>query len=133
MLDQRLVGCWNSSLKDFARFEGFAPLVLTGDKCRWLLRTADTLANGLTVLDFWHEHYTDGDLFDAAQPAGYHLMNREGLYQWGPDLPDDFVDARLTSGRLWRVLKLALKDKAHLRRMMALKESLSKPGRHWQR
>ena len=73
------------------------------------------------------------DLFDAEQPAGYHLMNRKGLYQWGPDLPDDFVDARLTPGRLWRVLKMALKDKAHLRRMMALKESLSKPVRHWQR
>ena len=95
---------------------------------------------GSQIFDYWrdpwgqkHEHYADGDLFDAAQPAGYHLMNREGLYQWGPDLPDDFVDARLTPGRLWRVLKLALKDKAHLRRMMALKESLSKPGRHWQR
>ncbi len=75
----------------------------------------------------------DGDLFDAAQPAGYHLMNREGLYQWGPDLPDDFVDARLTPARLWRVLKMAVKDKAHLKRMMALKESLSKPGRQWQR
>ena len=58
-------------------------------------------------------------------------MNREGLYQWGPDLPDDFVDARMIPGRLWRVLRMAINDKAHLRRMMALKESLSKPGRHW--
>ena len=95
---------------------------------------------GSQIFDYWrdpwgqkHEHYTDGDLFDAAQPAGYHLMNREGLYQWGPDLPDDFVDARLTPARLWRVLKMAVKDKAHLKRMMALKESLSKPGRQWQR
>ena len=45
----------------------------------------------------------------------------------------DFVDARLTPARLWRVLKMAVKDKAHLKRMMALKESLSKPGRQWQR
>ena len=94
---------------------------------------------GSQIFDYWrdpwgqkHEHYADGDLFDAAQPAGYHLMNREGLYQWGPDLPDDFVDARMTPRRLWRVLRMAINDKAHLRRMMALKESLSKPGRHWQ-
>jgi hypothetical protein len=95
---------------------------------------------GSQIFDYWrdpwgqkHEHYTDGDLFDAAQPAGYHLMNREGLYQWGPDLPDDFVDARLTPARLWSLLKMAFKDRTHLRRMMALKESLSKPGRQWQR
>ena len=92
---------------------------------------------GSQIFDYWrdpwgqkHEHYADGDLFDAAQPAGYHLMNREGLYQWGPE-PDDFVDARMIPGRLWRVLRMmAINDKAHLR-MMALKESLSKPGRHW--
>ena len=95
---------------------------------------------GSQIFDYWrdpwgqkHEHYADGDLFDAAQPAGYHLMNREGLYQWGPDLPDDFIDARITPRRLWRMLNMALTDKAHFRRMMALKQSLSKPGRHWQR
>ncbi len=95
---------------------------------------------GSQIFDYWrdpwgqkHEHYSDGDLFDAAQATGYHLINREGLYQWGPDLPDDFIDARMTPRRLWRVLNMALRDKAHLRRMMALKQSLSKPGRHWQR
>jgi hypothetical protein len=53
MLGQRLVKSWNSALEDFARFEAFALLVLTGDKCRRSLRTADTCANGLAVFDFW--------------------------------------------------------------------------------
>jgi catechol 2,3-dioxygenase-like lactoylglutathione lyase family enzyme len=95
---------------------------------------------GSQIFDYWrdpwgqkHEHYADGDLFDDTQPAGYHLMDREGLYQWGPDLPDDFIDARLTPRRLWTVIKMAFKDKAQLKRMMALKDSLSKPGRQWQR
>jgi catechol 2,3-dioxygenase-like lactoylglutathione lyase family enzyme len=95
---------------------------------------------GSQIFDYWrdpwgqkHEHYADGDLFDAAQPAGYHLLNREGLYQWGPDLPDDFIDARLTPARLWRVLKLAVKDRARLGRMLALKQAVAAPGRDWQR
>jgi hypothetical protein len=36
---------------------------------------------GSQIFDYWrdpwgqkHERYADGDLFDAAQPAGYHLM-----------------------------------------------------------
>ena len=60
-------------------------------------------------------------------------MDREGLYQWGPDLPDDFIDARLTPRRLWSVLKIAVNDRARLKRMLALKDSVSKPGRKWQR
>jgi len=95
---------------------------------------------GSQIFDYWrdpwgqkHEHYADGDLFDAAQPTGYHFMDREGLYQWGPDLPNDFIDARLTPKRLWTLLKMAVKDKARLQRMIALKGTLSKPGRQWQR
>ena len=95
---------------------------------------------GSQIFDYWrdpwgqkHEHYADGDVFDASQPPGYHLMDREGLYQWGPDLPDDFVDAKLTPKRLWSVVKTAMKDKARLKKMLALKASLSKPGRQWQR
>ena len=95
---------------------------------------------GSQIFDYWrdpwgqkHEHYADGDLFDADQQPGYHLMDREGLYQWGPDLPDDFIDARLTPRRLWSVLKIAVNDRARLKRMLALKDSVSKPSRKWQR
>src|SRR5208282_1626395 len=72
-----------------------------------------------------HEHYADGDLFDASQPAGYHLMDRAGLYQWGPDLPNDFVDARLTPRRVWNLLRRAMKDRDHLKTMMGLKAAMS--------
>ena len=95
---------------------------------------------GSQIFDYWrdpwgqkHEHYADGDLFDASQPAGYHLMDRAGLYQWGPDLPDDFVDARLTPRRLWSLLRRAMKDRDHLKTMMALKSAMSQPVREWRR
>jgi len=95
---------------------------------------------GSQIFDYWrdpwgqkHEHYADGDLFDASQSPGYHLMDREGLYQWGPDLPGDFIDARMTPRRLLRVIKLAVKDRARLRKMIALKKTLEAPGRQWQR
>ena len=95
---------------------------------------------GSQIFDYWrdpwgqkHEHYADGDLFDASQPAGYHLMDRAGLYQWGPDLPADFVDARLTPHRLWNLLRRAIKDRDHLKTMMALKAAMSKPVREWRR
>lgn len=94
---------------------------------------------GSQIFDYWrdpwgqkHEHYSDGDLFDSAQEPGYHVLDRGGLYQWGPDLPDDFIDAKLTPRRLWTILQLAVKDRARLRRMLALKSGLSKPARAWQ-
>jgi hypothetical protein len=65
-----------------------------------------------------HEHYADGDLFDASQEPGYRLMDREGLYQLGPDLPDDFIDAKLAPRRLWTVLKTAMNDKAALKKCL---------------
>ena len=41
---------------------------------------------GSQIFDYWrdpwgqkHEHYADGDLFDAAQPAGYHVLDRQAL------------------------------------------------------
>ena len=93
---------------------------------------------GSQIFDYWrdpwgqkHEHYADGDLFDAAQPPGYHVLDRAGLYQWGPDLPDDFIDARLTPRRLLNVLKLAVSDRPRLKKMLALKSSVAKPARPW--
>ena len=93
---------------------------------------------GSQIFDYWrdpwgqkHEHYADGDLFDANQPAGYHILDRAGLYQWGPDLPDDFIDAKLTPRRLVSVLKTAMTDRPLLKKMLALKSSVSKPARPW--
>jgi catechol 2,3-dioxygenase-like lactoylglutathione lyase family enzyme len=93
---------------------------------------------GSQIFDYWrdpwgqkHEHYADGDLFDSRQPAGYHVLDRAGLYQWGPDLPDDFIDARLTPRRLLAILKTAVSDRARLNKMLALKGSIAKPARPW--
>jgi catechol 2,3-dioxygenase-like lactoylglutathione lyase family enzyme len=93
---------------------------------------------GSQIFDYWrdpwgqkHEHYADGDLFDSRQPAGYHILDRAGLYQWGPDLPDDFIDARLTPRRLLTILKTAVSDRPRLKKMLALKDSISKPARPW--
>jgi hypothetical protein len=95
---------------------------------------------GSQIFDYWrdpwgqkHEHYADGDLFDGSQPAGYHPMDRAGLYQWGPDLPNDFVDARLTPRRVWNLLRRAMKDRNHLKTMMGLKAAMSQPVREWRR
>ena len=94
---------------------------------------------GSQIFDYWrdpwgqkHEHYADGDLFDANQPAGYHVLDRAGLYQWGPDLPDDFIDAKLTVKRLASLLKTAVTDRPRLKKVIALKSSVSKPARPWQ-
>ena len=93
---------------------------------------------GSQIFDYWrdpwgqkHEHYADGDLFDASVPAGYHLMDRAGLYQWGPDLPNDFVDARLTPRRVWGLLRRSMTDRNHLKTMMGLKAAMSQPVRAW--
>jgi hypothetical protein len=93
---------------------------------------------GSQIFDYWrdpwgqkHEHYADGDLFDDKVPAGYHILDRAGLYQWGPDLPDDFIDARMTPRRLLSVLKTAMTDRPRLKKMLALKSSVSKPARPW--
>jgi catechol 2,3-dioxygenase-like lactoylglutathione lyase family enzyme len=93
---------------------------------------------GSQIFDYWrdpwgqkHEHYADGDLFDAEVPAGYHVLDRAGLYQWGPDLPDDFIDAKMTPRRLLNVLRTAVTDRPRFRKMIALKNSVAKPARPW--
>ena len=93
---------------------------------------------GSQIFDYWrdpwgqkHEHYADGDLFDDRQPAGYHVLDRAGLYQWGPDLPDDFIDAKLTPQRLISVLKTAITDRPRFKKMLALKSSVARPARPW--
>jgi len=94
---------------------------------------------GSQIFDYWrdpwglkHEHYADGDLFDATQPAEYHKLDRAGLYQWGPDLPDDFVAARPTLGQLATLLRGAMRGEVPLRPLLAAARSMRAPGRPWQ-
>jgi hypothetical protein len=38
------------------------------------------------------EHYADGDLLDADYPTRFHPTGKAGIYQWGPVMPDHFID-----------------------------------------
>ena len=46
---------------------------------------------GSQIFDYWrdpwgqkHEHYADGDLFDSAQPPGYHVLDRRASISGAP-------------------------------------------------
>ncbi|MBM4265508.1 MAG: glyoxalase [Deltaproteobacteria bacterium] len=58
---------------------------------------------GSQIFDYWrdpdgmmHEHYTDGDLFDASVPTATSPFGRGSLAQWGPPLPRDFFDTSMS-------------------------------------
>jgi catechol 2,3-dioxygenase-like lactoylglutathione lyase family enzyme len=78
------------------------------------------------------EHYTDGDMFDASHPTGYHDAGLPGLYLWGPVLPPGFVDTRLTPARLARVIRgLRTRESFTVKRLVAMKRLYSQPARPW--
>ena len=62
-----------------------------------------------------------GDLFDAAQPPGYHVLDRAGLCPVGPRSARRPCRHELTPRRLLNVLKLAVSDEPRLQKMRALK------------
>lgn len=52
---------------------------------------------GSQIFDYWrdpwghiHEHWTDGDQFDASTPAGDHSIDVGAVSQWGPNMPGTF-------------------------------------------
>jgi catechol 2,3-dioxygenase-like lactoylglutathione lyase family enzyme len=77
---------------------------------------------GSQIFDYWqdpwgdkHEHYSDGDLFTADVPTGYHEVSREAMAQWGPPMPGSFTRPRLSPSavatmlrNLWRSPDLSL-------------------------
>jgi catechol 2,3-dioxygenase-like lactoylglutathione lyase family enzyme len=53
---------------------------------------------GSQIFDYWRdpdkamfEHYTDGDVFDAAMEPGWAPLSRSGLAQWGPRATAEFT------------------------------------------
>jgi catechol 2,3-dioxygenase-like lactoylglutathione lyase family enzyme len=53
---------------------------------------------GSQIFDYWRdpdramfEHYTDGDVFDAAMEPGWAPLSRSGLSQWGPRATAEFT------------------------------------------
>ncbi len=58
---------------------------------------------GSQIFDYWqdpwgakHEHYCDGDVFTADEPAGIHPVSREAMSQWGQVMPSSFTRPELT-------------------------------------
>jgi catechol 2,3-dioxygenase-like lactoylglutathione lyase family enzyme len=53
---------------------------------------------GSQIFDYWKdpsgnmvEHYADGDLFQADVPTGFAQASLDVLYQWGPQVPQEFL------------------------------------------
>lgn len=84
-------------------------------------------ASGFTL-----EHYTDGDVFDASYPTGFHEASKAGLYLWGPDLPDHFIDMAMTPKRAAEVYRgLRTREDFTLKRLLAAKRVFSAKARPW--
>lgn len=71
---------------------------------------------GSQIFDYWndpwgakHEHYSDGDLFTAAQPTGIHPVSREHMAQWGQPMPASFTKPKMNA-RALRALADNLKN-----------------------
>ena len=84
-------------------------------------------ASGFTL-----EHYTDGDVFDARYPTGFHEASTAGLYLWGPELPDHFIDVGMTPRRAAEVIHgLRAREDFTLKRLLAAKRVFSAKARPW--
>jgi hypothetical protein len=84
-------------------------------------------ASGFTL-----EHYADGDVFDAHYPTAFHEASKAGLYLWGPDLPDHFIDMSMTPRRAAEVVRgLRTREDFTLPRLIAAKRVFSAKARPW--
>ena len=80
------------------------------------------------------EHYCDGDRFDSSIPMGIHSISRKGLYIWGEDHPQDFLDLNISLSKLIDVLLSLWKRKQFsLKLIFELKSNLDEPARDWLR
>ncbi|CAM4279387.1 VOC family protein [Acinetobacter pragensis] len=67
---------------------------------------------GSQIFDYWnnpwgqkHEHYCDGDLFDASVETGIHPISKKAMAQWGPLMPASFTKPHLTFTHLSETVK----------------------------
>ncbi|TGN16803.1 VOC family protein [Leptospira ilyithenensis] len=78
------------------------------------------------------EHFTDGDRFDDSVPTAYHLIGRDNLYQWGEDMPEDFLDTKLSFRKLKELWKGIFSGKQiRLQSILELKKVMDKSPRPW--
>jgi hypothetical protein len=84
-------------------------------------------ASGFTL-----EHYADGDVFDASYPTRWHEASKAGLYLWGPELPDHFVDMSMNRKRAAEVVRgLRTREDFTLKGLLAAKKVFSRKARPW--
>jgi catechol 2,3-dioxygenase-like lactoylglutathione lyase family enzyme len=70
---------------------------------------------GSQIFDYWedpwgykHEHYCDGDMFNADRPTGVYRASRQAMSQWGQIMPASFTKPKLTSANMaaaWKSLR----------------------------
>jgi hypothetical protein len=72
-------------------------------------------------------HYADGDLFDASS-WGYHVSIAPGFISGALTFRTTSLTPNSTPRRLVSVLKTAMTNRPLLKKMLALKSSVSKPA-----
>ncbi|MDF3821753.1 VOC family protein [Leptospira sp. 96542] len=78
------------------------------------------------------EHYSDGDKFDNSVPVGYHFVNRKSLYQWGQDMPENFLDSKLTLDKILALIKGMFGGREiKISILISLKETMKTSPRKW--
>ena len=94
---------------------------------------------GSQIFDYWRdpwgdkiEHFTDGDLFDAAALTGFSTLTAGSLYQWGPPVPSDFEKPKLTPAFLWKAIgNIRRSPELSFRKVRMLLSAIEAPARPW--
>ncbi len=67
---------------------------------------------GSQIFDYWqdpwgdkHEHYCDGDVYDATAATGLSAVSLEGMSQWGQTMPAKFLKPKLTPGNVLKLIR----------------------------
>jgi catechol 2,3-dioxygenase-like lactoylglutathione lyase family enzyme len=88
---------------------------------------------GSQIFDYWRdpdkimfEHYTDGDMFDAAMEPGWAPMSVSGLAQWGPKATAEFTGSK--DPRVVVAAIKALRDKGNEVDLRALRGLIKAMG-----
>jgi catechol 2,3-dioxygenase-like lactoylglutathione lyase family enzyme len=78
------------------------------------------------------EHYADGDMLDTSYPTRSHQAGKAGIYQWGPVMPDHFIDLAPSFSLLADVVR-GLRTRAEFTRarLAAIKRVFNRPARPW--
>lgn len=92
---------------------------------------------GSQLFDYWEdpegfevEHYADGDVFDSTYPTQYSHLEPAGLYQWGADMPADFLP-QPSPRVLLDVARGLLSGKLDLDRLQQLGKAMGGRAREW--